>query len=157
MTSNEHPSVWILAVDGASRNNPGMAGAGIHITKDNKTICKEGFFLGIKTNNEAEYYALLLGLFVLDKYVTPDDVVQVKSDSQLLVKQLSGEYKVKKPHLQPLHAIGSGMLRAYNATVIHVLRDNNTIADAMANYGIDKKKPVPDAFVTLLNTYELSL
>ena len=63
--TTKKPSVWALFVDGASRNNPGPSGAGIYIEKDNILEIKEGYYLGIKTNNQAEYLALVLGLFIV--------------------------------------------------------------------------------------------
>src|SRR5437868_5008693 len=95
-------NVWTLFVDGASRNNPGPSGAGIYIVKNNILVIKRGYYLGIKTNNQAEYLALLLGLFILMEHREAEDQVRIISDSQLLVRQLVGMYKVRHPHLQPL-------------------------------------------------------
>src|SRR5437868_5897704 len=77
-----------LFIDGASRNNPGPSGAGIFILKDGELLHKEGFFLGSKTNNQAEYMALLIGLFILKKKLESHSLVHIISDSQLLVRQL---------------------------------------------------------------------
>src|SRR5579872_5661184 len=100
----EKPSaVWMVHIDGASRNNPGKSGAGIFIKKDGQVVCQEGFYLGVKTNNQAEYYALLLGLFLLKQYATVHDTIWLASDSQLLVRQIQGMYKVKHAGLKPLN------------------------------------------------------
>src|SRR5258707_15746433 len=86
---------WKLFVDGASRNNPGPSGAGIYIVQDEQFFHEYGFYLGKKTNNQAEYLALLLGLFTLKKMVKKGDKVHVISDSLLLVQQIKGIYKVR--------------------------------------------------------------
>src|SRR5688500_5396092 len=114
---------WKLYVDGASRNNPGPSGAGIYIEKDAKPFFKVGYYLGLKTNNQAEYLALLLGLFVLSDHVQNEDSVTIISDSLLLVNQLSGLYKVRQPHLQPLYHVCKEYIHKMNATIGHVLRD----------------------------------
>ena len=150
-------SVWTLFVDGASRNNPGPSGAGIYIEKDNILEIKEGYYLGIKTNNQAEYLALLLGLFILEEHVHSGDSVRIISDSQLLVRQLMGIYKVKQPHLQPLHAACKTRMQKLSATVAHVLRAENIEADAMANHGVDCKKVPPKHYIALLKHHDILL
>src|SRR5262245_9993408 len=135
---------WKLFVDGASRNNPGPSGAGIYLLKDAQTFLKKGFSLGSKTNNQAEYLALLLGLFYVTQYKRMQDKLHVIADSELLVKQVKGEYKVRNPELQKLHTLASSMIKKTNAVVMHVLRTDNHVADAMANQGIDERIPLPD-------------
>ncbi len=146
---------WKLFIDGAARNNPGPAGAGVYITKNDKPVKKLGFYLGIKTNNQAEYGALLLGLHEIKQNWDPRDHLDIISDSQLLVRQFKGEYKVKHPELKPLHLLAKTMLHGIMYSITHVLREHNTIADEMANLGIDKKKPLPSDFITLLRQHEL--
>ncbi|HEB41416.1 MAG TPA: ribonuclease HI family protein [Candidatus Dependentiae bacterium] len=148
---------WLLFVDGASRNNPGPAGAGIYLLKNKIPVYKEGFFLGIKTNNEAEYLAFLLGIFLLQKRLQMGDVVRVVSDSELLVKQINGLYKVRRPHLKPLYALAQQRVKAIGAKVMHVLRTENKQADKMANRGIDYKKSLPADFITFLQQHEIEL
>jgi ribonuclease HI len=155
--SKKEITQWTLFVDGASRKNPGPSGAGIYIEKDGVLIIKDGYFLGIKTNNEAEYLALLLGLFMLQDYVKPEDAVHIISDSQLLVRQLHGIYKVKQPHLQLLHGICKERMQKLAATIAHVLRDENTQADAMANHGVDSKNFPPKHYIVLLKNYGIAL
>ena len=138
---------WTLFVDGAARNNPGPAGAGVCILKNNALFLKKGFFLGIRTNNQAEYLALLLGLFFLEKQLREGDALEIFSDSQLLVRQLKREYKVKHRDLIPLHAAARSFLQDKQYTVRHVMREHNTVADALANQGVELgRKNIPDDF-----------
>ena len=148
-------SAWTLFVDGASRNNPGPSGVGMYIEKDGIAEIKEGYYVGIKTNNQAEYLALIFGLFMLAEHVQEGDTVRIVSDSQLLVRQLTGVYKVRHPHLQPLHALCRARIEKLGATIAHVLRDQNTHADAMANHGIDCKNIPPKHYSALLKQHEI--
>ena len=150
-------SQWSLFVDGASRNNPGPSGAGIYIEKDGILEIKEGYYLGTKTNNQAEYLAAILGLFILEEHVQKGDAVRVVSDSQLLVRQLMGVYKVKQPHLQPLHALCKSTMQKLGATITHVLRAENAEADAMANHGVDCKIFPPKHYSALLKQHDIVL
>ncbi len=150
-------SIWKLSVDGASRNNPGPSGAGVHIVRDDLVAHTYGVFLGKKTNNEAEYLALLLGLFELKTLVQQGDLVVIISDSQLLVRQINGLYKVKEPRLQQLHALAKKLLSDMNYSVSHVLREDNTAADALANKGIDSKTSAPAPFIQFLHHHAVSL
>lgn len=151
------PSYWKVHVDGAARNNPGPAGAGVCILKDNKVVDKQGCYLGSKTNNQAEYLALLLGLYHVQKHMQPDDLILVISDSQLLVRQLKGEYRVKEHHLKPLHGLALGLLKEMRHDIAHVLREENGQADEQANLAIDKKTKPPQAFLELLRHHEIHL
>jgi ribonuclease HI len=148
---------FTVFIDGASRNNPGPAGAGIYLLKDSDEFYKQGYYLGIKTNNQAEYLALLLGLFVIKNHIGPHDTVRIVSDSQLLVRQLLGEYRVKNVDLKPLHRLGRLMLDECGGHIAHVLRTENTQADRMANVGLDKKNPVPADFITFLRRHDISI
>ncbi|MBS1986518.1 ribonuclease HI family protein [Candidatus Dependentiae bacterium] len=150
-------SIWKLSVDGASRNNPGPSGAGVHIVRDDLVAQTYGVFLGKKTNNEAEYLALLLGLFELKKLLQHGDLVVIISDSQLLVRQINGLYKVKEPRLQQLHALAKKLLSDMHYNVSHVLREDNTAADALANKGIDTKTSAPAPFIQFLHHHAVSL
>lgn len=141
---------WKLFVDGAARNNPGPAGAGIYITKNDKSEKKVGYYLGKKTNNQAEYGALLIGLFLLKKMMHEDDHVDIISDSLLLVRQFQGEYRVKHPELKPLHMLAKQLIEGSHHAIAHVLREHNEIADEMANKGIDEKKSLPQDFLNFL-------
>lgn len=138
---------WKVYIDGASRGNPGAAGAGVYILKDNQFFAQHGFYLGTKTNNQAEYLALLLAIFELKKDVHADDKVHIISDSQLMIRQMKGEYRVKNEDLKILYTIGKRWLAGWHITLSHVLRAENVEADEMANVGVDKKIKPPHAFI----------
>lgn len=146
-TSSPSGVVWHLYVDGASRNNPGPAGAGIYILKNGEPFLKRGFYLGEMTNNQAEYTALLLSLFLVESYLHPDDELHIFSDSQLMIRQLQGSYKVRS-HLKSLYDKAQAFLSSKKCMLNHIEREKNKIADALANQGIDKKISVPHEFQT---------
>jgi ribonuclease HI len=128
-----------IFTDGASRGNPGEAGIGVLIEDSSGNRLKEiRRYLGKATNNQAEYTALLIGLKV-SREMGADDI-SVFADSELLVKQMKGEYKVKHPLLLPLYTeaktLTSG-LKKFRIT--HIPRAQNAHADALANEAIDKK------------------
>lgn len=143
--------IFQVSFDGASRNNPGQAGAGICIRKNGDLVIAKGFYLGHKTNNQAEYMALLLGLFFVKQFLKSNDIVQIKSDSELLVRQISGRYKIKNPELQKLHSVAVKFLKNIKYKIEHVLRDKNKEADEQANIAIDNKHKLPKEFVDILN------
>ena len=147
---------WKLFVDGASRNNPGPSGAGMYLEKDGILVLKEGYYLGIKTNNQAEYLALFFGLLLASEHMKKDDELTIVSDSQLLVRQMNGIYKVKQPHLLPLYALCKEKMNLLSAHIVHVLRDENTKADAMANYGVDCKVLPPKKYSALLKNHGIA-
>jgi ribonuclease HI len=136
----------ILWTDGAARGNPGPAGIGVMLkTKTGKVIVAEGRAIGHATNNVAEYRALLLGLEkALERGVRR---VEVRADSELLIKQLKSEYRVKNSGLRPLFEQAQTMLRRFEAVrLTHVRREHNAEADRLANEGIDNaKNPTKDA------------
>src|SRR3989304_9697840 len=80
---HENHTKWQLYVDGASRNNPGFSGAGLFVTKDDIPCYKQGFFLGVKTNNQAEYIACILGMYTLEHVLVcqKNDTIAIFSDS----------------------------------------------------------------------------
>lgn len=135
--------MWQLFIDGAARNNPGPAGVGIYILKNGEPFERKGFFLGSKTNNQAEYAALLIGLVMVKEVMRLHDTLTIVSDSELLVKQVQGLYKVKQPELQKLHAQAVVLLQSLSYVIRHVLRSENPVADELANHGIDKKIQLP--------------
>lgn len=148
---------WKLFIDGASRNNPGRAGVGLYALKDGKFFFKKGFFVGIKTNNEAEYLALIIGLFLIKPQMAAKDVLHIVSDSQLLVRQIRGQYRVKKPELQRLYACAMHQLSELDYTINHVLRLDNKNADAMANAGIDRQIVPSSELVQFLAGHDIPL
>lgn len=123
-------------IDGAARGNPGPAGIGVIIKDGSKLIEEIGAYIGKTTNNMAEYIALIRGLEeVLMRGYTS---AKFYSDSELLVKQLNGEYKVKHDNLVPLHYhILTLVDRMKDFSIKHVTRDKNEHADKLANEGID--------------------
>lgn len=139
-------TTWTLYTDGASRNNPGPSGAGIYIEKNNQEFFKTGCYLNNKTNNQAEYLALLIGLLYLKRYIKPEDKALIKLDSQLLVRQITGEYRIKNLELKKIHEKIVKELNNLDYIIEHVLRDKNKVADKMANKAIDEKLDIPSNF-----------
>lgn len=132
-----------LFVDGASRGNPGAAGAGIVIFLGGALLHKDGFYLGRGTNNEAEYWALLLGVQKVIDLGLLEHRLFIFSDSQLLVRQITGDYRVKNPGLKRLFLQVKDVLSGFDYTIVHILREYNKEADAMANRGIDQHTVIP--------------
>jgi ribonuclease HI len=129
-----------VRVDGACRGNPGPSGAGAVVEfgdgREARELCA---YLGETTNNVAEYRALLLALEEVERYAVSS--LLIHSDSELLVRQLRGEYKVKAEHLRPLHAEASRRLRVFPAVrILHVPREENRRADSLANLAIDQHR-----------------
>jgi ribonuclease HI len=133
---------WRLHCDGACRGNPGPAGAGMVLhDPQGRLQIRKGRYLGETTNNVAEYQALLLGLEEARKLSVKR--LQVLADSELMVKQLNGHYRVKSPHLLPLWRQALQSLEQFEAyAIIHVPREENRLADEVANQAIDQKAPV---------------
>ncbi len=144
-------SLITLYIDGASRGNPGPASVGCVIKRDDKTVEEHGYYLGKKTNNQAEYAALLIGLHFVSKIIQHQDELLVISDSELLVKQLNGHYRVKDPILQKLFARAKHMLKDIDHRVTHVVRAHNTHADMLANKGLDQKIMLPHELAPLVH------
>lgn len=134
----------VLRTDGGARGNPGPAGAGFVIeTTDGEVVCRAGRFLGATTNNVAEYEALIWGLE--NARALAFDEVSVFADSELVVKQLNGVYKVKNANLKPLFLKALDLLRGFAGyEVKHVRREANHHADAMANEAMDARATVGD-------------
>jgi len=150
-------TTWAIFIDGASRNNPGLSGAGIVVKKDGLLFDEKGYFLGTKTNNQAEYLALLLGILLVKQVMQPGDIIEITSDSLLLVKQMSGEYKVKNPNITQLHSTGCEFLYGLDWRICHVLRSDNVEADELANLGINRRSKIPPEFVKILNEHSVYL
>lgn len=148
---------WRVFIDGASKNNPGPAGSGFVLFKNKEIICRQGFYLGTKTNNQAEYYALVLAVFFAKKYIQKNEKLTIISDSQLLVRQMNGIYKVKDAGLRQLKDLSVLWLRGHNFKIEHVLREFNTLADEMANRGVEKKTSLPQEFLHSLKDHEITV
>jgi len=157
LTENKPVVSWRLFIDGASKNNPGPAGSGFVLFKNKEIICSQGFYLGTKTNNQAEYYALTLGIFFAKKYIEKNELLTIISDSQLLVRQMNGIYKVKDAGLRQLKDLSVLWLKGYTFKVEHVLREYNKLADEMANRGVDKKTSLPQEFLHSLKDHEITV
>lgn len=127
----------VIKTDGAARGNPGPAGIGAVIYDASGQVLEEAAeYIGEATNNVAEYGALILGLQVASKFTAGE--VKVYLDSELLVNQLNGVYKVKNAALKALYAQAQGLLCQYKqAYVGHVPREKNREADRLANEAID--------------------
>lgn len=129
----------ILNTDGASRGNPGPASYGFVLSNDKgEVLYREGKVLGITTNNVAEYTAVLQGLsYIFDNY--PDSEITVISDSQLIIQQLKGVYKIKSEHLKKIYLRIKDIEENLNLMEYKsVPRAENKLADAMANLALDK-------------------
>lgn len=128
-------------VDGASRGNPGRSAIGVVIRNAQGKVLKEiGEYIGEFTNNVAEYRALLRALD--EAKAMQADSVEIRSDSDLLVSQLQGSYKVKSPDLGPLYLDAIRLLRGFSRyTVSKIPRGENAAADALANRSLDRAFP----------------
>lgn len=129
---------WRLYVDGASRGNPGPAGAGAVLLDPAGRIVEEASrFLGRATNNVAEYQALLLGLELARRHGVKH--LDIFADSELLVRQLTGRYQVRSARLKPLVQTARQALADFRAwRLTHLPRQQNQAADRLANAAIDR-------------------
>lgn len=131
----------VVYTDGASRGNPGPASYGFTITEYlGKLLVEKGEYIGIATNNVAEYTAVLESLKTIKGNYYKNSPIEIKfyADSKLVVQQLSGKYKIKSPHLIPI--IAKIKLLTYElgkVTYNHIPREQNSHADAMANKALD--------------------
>jgi len=137
-----------IHIDGGARGNPGPAAAGVVIldAADGQAIYEGGLFLGKATNNQAEYNGLLSGLKqAIELGAVAADVF---SDSELMVKQINGQYRVKNQGLRPLFEEAKDLAaRLESFNIQHVRRENNKDADRLVNEALDAKRNVEDAAV----------
>jgi ribonuclease HI len=133
----EAPQATMFA-DGGSRGNPGPAASGaVIIAPDGRVLREIGRYLGVATNNVAEWTALLSGLEAATELAIRR--LAIRLDSELVVKQLKGEYRVKHPDLQPLHQRAKSLLRHFDSVdVRHVPRKQNKLADSLVNRVLDE-------------------
>ena len=136
---------FTLYADGGSRGNPGPAGAGAVVFDSlGKRVLEVADYLGVATNNSAEYEALLRGLKKLSQEYPPaflhTSKLTIKMDSKLAIEQLKGNYKVKHPNLVPRYLEVKNLLARHfqNVEFIHVPREQNKDADKLANMAMDK-------------------
>jgi ribonuclease HI len=136
-------SAAVLRTDGGSRGNPGPAGAGFVIEVADEIVCRGGKFITSATNNVAEYEAFIWGLENVSALGHRN--VTVYADSELLVKQVNGQYRVKNEGLKPLFTKALKLLRGFSSfKVAHVRREQNVDADEMANQAMDARATVGD-------------
>lgn len=134
---------FTLYADGGSRGNPGPAGAGSFVRdEEGVQVVTVSEYLGITTNNIAEYTALLRALEELRTLLgeaSDGAVVDARLDSQLVVRQMNGEYKIKHPNIIPLALRVKEVVRAFKTvSFTHVYREDNKEADALANEAMDR-------------------
>lgn len=126
-----------IFVDGGSRGNPGEAGIGVVIKQGKKILNELGEYIGKTTNNVAEYVALNRGL--QEALAWGHKQIEVFSDSELLVNQIKGEYKVREETLRPLHYLAVMLLKKFEkATITHIPREKNKEADKLVNKVINE-------------------
>jgi ribonuclease HI len=129
----------IMHIDGAARGNPGPAAYAVVIARPGHPPVEEAGTLGTATNNVAEYTALVRGLERAAELGLKS--LAVFSDSELLVKQMNGEYRVKHPDLLPLYEDANRLKRAFDrVTITHVRRGQNARADALCNEALDGER-----------------
>jgi ribonuclease HI len=130
----------VVYSDGGARGNPGPAAIGAVVLDPSPdpptTLASVSRCIGVATNNVAEYEALIAGLEAAAPFGAR--AVRVRADSQLLIRQLEGRYKVKHAALRPLHARAQALLAGYeHVDLMHVPREENTVADALVNAALD--------------------
>ncbi|HEX8916695.1 MAG TPA: ribonuclease HI family protein, partial [Humisphaera sp.] len=133
-----------LQFDGGSRGNPGPAGIGVVLrAEDGTPLVTLGRFIGRATNNVAEYKALITALQEAKKLGARK--VLVRGDSELVVKQMRGEYRVKNPDLRVLYEEAQDLLAEFDKSKVeHNYRESNALADKLANLAMDKRRDVTD-------------
>jgi uncharacterized repeat protein (TIGR04076 family) len=133
---------WTAHVDGGSRGNPGPAGAGVSIADDKgREVFAAGFFLGRKTNNQAEYAGLLQALKVFQ--TAGAESIRILTDSELMAHQINGIYRVKSEDLIPLCKEARELLSGFGEwKVQYIPREQNRLADKLVNQALDKRQTV---------------
>ncbi|MBI1961700.1 MAG: ribonuclease HI family protein [Parcubacteria group bacterium] len=128
-----------IHTDGGARGNPGPAGIGVVIADEKrKTVREVSEYIGRATNNQAEYRALIRGLEEAKKLGATS--VSIAMDSELIIKQLQGEYRVRDKDLQPLFVRAYNLLQTFKSySAKHVMRAKNKRADALVNQAIDRR------------------
>ena len=130
----------IVFADGGSRGNPGPSAIGAVVVDPSTTpptrLAAVSERIGTTTNNVAEYKALIAGLQAAQRF--SPSIVHVRADSKLVIEQLAGRWKVRQPHLKPLHAQARALLDSFERVdLAHVPREENTDADALVNAALD--------------------
>ena len=127
----------LVYVDGGARGNPGPAGIGVVLQSADGRIVKEfKKYIGIATNNVAEYNAVVYGL--QEALIEKADEIELRVDSELVARQLKGEYKVKSPHIRPLFEQALHIIKGFNSFVVkQIPREENKEADKLVNQAIN--------------------
>lgn len=127
----------LIWTDGGARGNPGPAGIGVHICSTDGDVVEDvAEYMGEATNNQAEYTALVRALEVAQNLSASE--LKIHSDSELMVKQIRGEYRVKNAGIRPLFERAKQLLRNFESySIEHVRREHNRQADALVNQAID--------------------
>ncbi len=136
----------IVHIDGGSRGNPGPAAAGVVVTAadDGTALHEAGIYIGRATNNVAEYRGLLAGLTTAKRLGAAE--VEIVSDSELLVRQMKGQYRVKNAGLRPLFEQARELAESFDRCRFrHIRREENSRADGLVNQALDAKRNVGDA------------
>ena len=135
----------IIEFDGGSRGNPGPAGFGVVVRSadDLTPLVTAGRFIGAATNNVAEWRGLIFGL---ERAAALGGTrVEVRGDSQLVIRQMTGQYRVKQPHLKPLHEQAKRIASGIGHVVyLHNVRAHNEAADTLANRAMDRRGDVDE-------------
>lgn len=129
-----------IYVDGGSRGNPGMAAAAFVAIEKGKVIAKKGFYIGKRTNNEAEYSSVIYALQWLVEKKESYDKANLFLDSELVTKHLKGQYKMKSKNLMPLLKKARSLENKFSSEIIYknIPREKNRLADYMVNKVLDK-------------------
>lgn len=137
------PGHWVLWIDGGARGNPGPAGAGAALyDPSGRRVAARGWPLGRTTNNAAEYEGLVRGLELARD--AGADRIEVRSDSELLVRQMTGEYRIRAVHLQDAAARARAVAESFaEARFTAVPREANREADRLANRAMDEAEQAP--------------
>ena len=132
-----------IYTDGGARGNPGKAGVGVVVYVKDKIIFQQSKYLGVKTNNEAEYTGLICALEWLlnQKDILNIEKVNFFLDSQLVVRQMQGRYKVKALNLKGYYKRTRELIRLISLPIIFqdIPRERNKVADALANQAMDRE------------------
>lgn len=129
---------FIMYIDGASQGNPGESGIGVIICEGDKVIKNISQFIGITTNNVAEYMALIFGL--QEALIQKIDNININTDSELLCKQIKGDYRVKDATLKLLYSLAKHLLSGFRKfDITNIPREDNKGADRLAVKAIEKR------------------
>lgn len=130
--------IFALYTDGGSRGNPGPAAWGFVLYQDHQKIASKNGYLGHTTNNVAEYTACVEGLQYIKNNWGEGHQIQCFADSQLMIEQLNGRYKIKALHLKPLVATMHELSQGQRISYQHIPREKNKEADLMVNMSLDQ-------------------